>query len=295
MRRLCLRFTLFAVWLGTSVAASQFGAAFEQAKAGRPVEECFRNIDFAKVDLAEETPVLLDVLNGNSPSLARRAAGAVVAVLLFRQDARTKHDAGALAAALISHYDDADPDQSPLVVSPTDSWRQIIMYFLINSDVLPPSALVDRMLADLHRRGDAFGGTAQTAALALSHLRPLPKKVLDALLETMDESPRSRIEVIVALGANHVDDPQVIRKIALALDTQVTTQYQIELPSDETIAARNTNELHRIAASALGQIGPAAKATVPALRRIVESPDPAIEEETRGEARQAIGLINKTR
>jgi hypothetical protein len=293
MTRIGFNIILFVMWLGTVLAASQFGPAFEQAKAGRPIEECFAHIDLAKIDLAEETPAILDVLRGNNLLLARRAAGAALAVLLLRPDAKTKNDARALVPALITHYDDPDPDQPSTVDAPTDSWKQAIMYFLINSDAVPPTELINKMQTDLNRTGDAYSLTAKVAAAALSHLRPLPQGVLDALLAKMYQSPRARIEVIEVLGANHVNDPRVIRNIALALEGHADGNPLPGEPlASDTGTQQNTNELRRVAARALGQIGPSAKDALPPLRRIAGSTDPAIEEDTREAARQAIRLID---
>lgn len=285
--RIGYRISLLAVCSGAAIGASQFGPAFNLAKAGKPIEECFQHIDLTKIDLAEETPTLLDVLNGSDAKLARRAAGAAMAVLMLKQDPKTKRDARALAPALITHYDDPDPDQPSTVEALTDSWKQIVMYFITSSDAAPPPWLIDRMRADLTRKGDAFSATAQVAAITLSHLRPLPQGVLDALLTKMDESARSRLEMIEALGDNRVDDPRAIRSISLALTSQAE--------EDEHSGLRNTNVLRRSAARALGQIGPAARDSLSALRWLAASKDPTMEESTREAARQAIRLIEEPR
>jgi len=216
-------------------------------------------------------------------------AGVVSAVLMFRQDAKTKSNARALAPALIAHYDDPDPDQSPLVQAPTDSWKQSIMGFLWASDAVPPPALVDKMLADLNRTGDAYGATAGSAAFALAHLRPLPQTVLDALLARMEQSWRARVQVIEAFGASRVSDPQVIQRISGALEAQV----EGDIPFDEASVHRINNEVRREAATALGKIGPASKDALPALRRIAGSTDATVGEEIREAARQAIRLIGE--
>jgi len=52
---------------------------------------------------------------------------------------------------------------------------------LVNSDAAPPPELISRMQADLNRTGDAYGSTAELAATALSHLRPLAPGLLDTL------------------------------------------------------------------------------------------------------------------
>ena len=254
-----------------------------------PPEECFLNIDLAKVDLAEEAPAILAVLNGSDPRLARGVAGVVPAVLMFRRDAKTKSDARALGPALIAHYDDPDPDQSPFVQAPTDSWKQLIMGFLFASDAVPPPALIDKMLVDLNRTGDAYGATAGSAALALAHLRPLPRTVLDALLARMEQSWRAKVQVIEAFGASRVSDPQVIQRISVALEAQVES----DIPFDEASVHRINNEVRREAATALGKIGPAAKDALPALRRLAVSSDPIVGEDPREVARQAIRLIGE--
>jgi len=296
MRAIGLSLILLSGGSGAAFAASQFGPIFAEAKAGKPIDDAMLRIDFAKVDLAEETPVLLDVLNGTDPKLARRAAAAVDAVLVFRQDVKTKIDALALAPSLIAHYDDPDAEQPGTVVEPTDFWRQRIMNFLLLSDAVPPPALIEKMLADLDRKGDAFGATAGMAAMALSHLRPLPQRVLDELLAKMDESPRSRVQVIEALGASRVDSPEVIRRISLALLSQVGADPVLaNSPLAETSAQQNTNEVRRVAARALGLIGPAAKDALTSLRTLVDSADSAIDRDTREAARQAIKLIDARR
>jgi hypothetical protein len=297
MTRIGFSIIFIAMWPGTVGAASQLGPAFEQAKAGKPFEECFRSIDFSKLDLAEETPIVLKLLNGSDPLLARRAAAAVNVVLFLRLDAKTKSDARALVPAISAHYDDPDPEQLPGFDAPTDVWRQAVMRVVAASDAVPPPALLAKMQADLDRKGDLYGSTALVAASALLHLRARPQGLIDTLLAKMDESPQSRIDLIREFGVSHIDDPRVIKKIAAALDSAVPlpANFSPDLAPDQASALRDTNELHRLAASALGQIGRPAASALPALRGIAGSTDPTVDEETRREARQAIGLIDAPR
>lgn len=284
-------------WLATAEAASKLGTAFEQFKAGRSEMECFGQIDLPGVDLAEENPVLLDILRGGDPRSARKAASIILAVLMMRAgDGKAKNDAGALLPALIAHYYDPDPEQPPTVTAPTDSWRHAIMYVLIQSNAVPPPELLDAIRADLNRRGDAFHLTGTLAATTLTHLRPIPKGAVEAILARMDESEQSRIEMISVLGANRVDDPRVIQRIAIALESHsVGEALPAGAPVDGAGGVRNTNALHLAAAQALGQIGAPAKVALPALRALATAADPSVDEGARQAARQAIRLIGSER
>jgi hypothetical protein len=282
---------MIAMWPVAAGAASQFGPCFEQAKAGRPFADCVQGIDLSKVDLAEETPALLQALNGGDAVLARRAAAVPLGVLMMRSDAKTKRDARALVPAISAHYDDPDPDQPPDYSGPpTDAWRRAVMYVVVDSDAFPPPALLGRIVADLNRKGDANGSTAKLAAGVLLHLRPLPQGLIDTVLAKMDESDQSRVDLIEVLGRDRVDDPRVIEKIESALEVQPPPPAGLA-PNE----ASGADTLRRAAAQALGQIGPPAASALPALRLLAGSADPGIEEATREAARQAIRLIEARR
>jgi hypothetical protein len=73
---------------GSGWSGEQVRTCFEQARAGKSFEECVRDIDLSKVDLAEETPALLKALNGSDAVLARRAAWSVNDALRRKDEAR---------------------------------------------------------------------------------------------------------------------------------------------------------------------------------------------------------------
>jgi hypothetical protein len=269
-------------------AASQFLPIFEQAQAGKPIDAMVARIDVGSVNLAEETPAITQVLTGNDPELARRAMGLVLVVLSMRQvDDKVRIDARALLPLILGRYDEPEPSN---IQVPIDSWRQIIMYMLLNSNTPPSSELVDKMKADLTRQGG--GSTSRLAAIVLSHFRPIPSGVVELLLSKMAESEQSKLEMIEVLGANHVEDPRVVRGIALTLSTSAAPDVGLPgIAVDRVSAARNTNVLHRAAAQALGQIGAGAKESIPALKSVLDNQDPSVEEVTRQVILRAIASI----
>jgi hypothetical protein len=290
-KTLVLYFILSLFNSGSAFGQSQFGPAFSKARNGKPFEDGFRNIDLARVDLDQEVSTLLGVINGNNPDLARRAAGVALAVLILRPDQTTKIAARRLVPALITHYGDPDPDQ-PANSAPTDSWKQVVMYILINSDAIPPESIISKMLDDLDRTGDLYDLTAKVAAIELAHLKPLPERVVNRLLSKMDESSGSAVNIIEALGASRVDNPRVIAKIEQDLGIQ---RLSLPLLSDTATEENEMSKVRQAAANALGQIGLPAAAALPSLQKLAATNNPEVSEETRQAARKAIRLISEPR
>lgn len=255
-------------------------AYFELLKAAKPQERQTVVKDVRALPNGQsmvpsgDVSFLTEVLNSGDADLEECAAGwlYMMAVEFRAAGTNVRNVIAAALPAMEAHFDDPTSER-PLDFSNRHRWRMMVMRFVAVTEAVPSEHLMAKMLKAID---DENAETAVLATAVLAQMKPMTPQVLDAVLAKInDRSPEMRRAVMQGLAANGNSDPRFVAALGANLDNPVAD--------------------HQEAARALSELGSAAKAAEPALRRLLSKE--ALENTPEGiaqmYARIALGNVTK--
>lgn len=210
---------------------------------GRRIFESIPAMDLAEIKA--DLPYLIKAMTDTNQTVVAAARGLLVGFVLLRRPDTwpVLRDAVPVITRQLGNHEHKATESA------------IIFLAKVQPDL--PQDAIDAMVEMLHDEGmseiERFERqeVKRLAIAALAGIKPMRRQILDELLKVMKDrkDPLARNNVIASLGANKVDDPEVLQELIGSLEA--TNVYE-----------------QRAAAEALRQIGVPARAAIPALRKL---------------------------